>query len=195
MRAEIIARNYAETLLTLAERQGGPGALDEWGRAIDQLDEMLATDARARQFLETPRVRPEQKKEALRQALAGRAPELFVRFVMVLVDKRRQSLIPEIAQAYRGLVDQRMGRARVEVTISHAPDAALQAEIQRALEVQLGRTVIPTYRVDPDLLGGMVMRLGDEIFDGSVRSRANGLRRRLMEGTMPAGTNGSAAAV
>ena len=195
MRAEIIARNYAETLLTLAERQGGPGALDEWGRAIDQLDEMLATDARARQFLETPRVRPEQKKEALRQALAGRAPELFVRFVMVLVDKRRQSLIPEIAQAYRGLVDQRMGRARVEVTISHAPDAALQAEIQRALEVQLGRTVIPTYRVDPDLLGGMVMRLGDEIFDGSVRSRANGLRRRLMESTMPAGTNGSAAAV
>ena len=195
MRAEIIARNYAETLLTLAERQGGPGALDEWGRAIDQLDAMLATDPRARQFLETPRVRPEQKKEALRQALAGRAPELFVRFVMVLVDKRRQSLIPEIAQAYRDLVDQRMGRARVEVTISHAPDAALQAEIQRALEVQLGRTVIPTYRVDPDLLGGMVLRLGDEIFDSSVRSRANGLRRRLMESTMPASTNGSAAAV
>ncbi len=195
MRAEIIARNYAETLLTLAERQGGPGALDEWGGAIDQLDAMLATDPRARQFLETPRVRPEQKKEALRQALAGRAPELFVRFVMVLVDKRRQSLIPEIAQAYRELVDQRMGRARVEVTISHAPDAALQAEIQRALEAQLGRTVIPTYRVDPDLLGGMVLRLGDEIFDGSVRSRANGLRRRLMESTMPAGANGSAAAV
>jgi F-type H+-transporting ATPase subunit delta len=195
VRAEIIARNYAETLLTLAERQGGPGALDEWGRAIDQLDAMLATDPRAHQFLETPRVRPEQKKEALRQALAGRAPELFVRFVMVLVDKRRQSLIPEIAQAYRDLVDQRMGRARVEVTISHAPDAALQAEIQRALEAQLGRTVIPTYKVDPDLLGGMVLRLGDEIFDGSVRSRANGLRRRLMETTMPAGTNGSAAAV
>lgn len=190
MRAEIIARNYAETLLTLAERHGGPGALDEWGGAIGQLDEMLATDARARQFLETPRVRPEQKKEALRQALAGRAPELFVRFVMVLVDKRRQSLIPEIAQAYRDLVDQRMGRARVEVTISHAPDAALQAEIQQALAAQLGRTVIPTYRVDPDLLGGMVLRLGDEIFDGSVRSRANGLRRRLMESTMPAGANG-----
>lgn len=195
MRAEIIARNYAETLLTLAERQGGPGALDEWGRAIDQLDEMLATDARARQFLETPRVRPEQKKEALRQALAGRAPEMFVRFVMVLVDKRRQSLIPDIAQAYRALVDQRMGRARVEVTISHAPDAALQAEIQRALEAQLGRTVIPTYRVNPDLLGGMVLRLGDEIFDASVRSRAGALRRRLMESTMPAGANGSAAAV
>lgn len=191
MRAEIIARNYAETLLTLAERQG-PGALDEFGRAIDELAGMLATDPRARQFLETPRVRPEQKKEALRQALAGRAPELFVRFVMVLVDKRRQSLIPEVAVAYRDLVDQRMGRARVEVSISHAPDAELQQEIQRALEAQLGRTVIPTYRVDPELLGGMVLRLGDEVLDSSVRSRAAGLRRRLMESQMPAGEGAAA---
>lgn len=183
MRAEIISRNYAETLLVLAERQG-PAALDEFGRAIDDLAAMMDTDPRARQFLETPRVRPEQKKEALRQSLAGRAPELFVRFVMVLVDKRRQGLLPEIARAYRNLVDQRMGRARVDVTISHEPDAALQAEIQGALEAQLGRTVIPTYRVDPDLLGGMVLRLGDEILDGSLRSRAAGLRRRLMETTV-----------
>lgn len=191
MRAEIIARNYAETLVALAERQG-PDALDAWGAAIDQLAAMLAADPRARQFLETPRVRPEQKKDALRQALAGRAPEMFVRFVMVLVDKRRQGLIPDIAAAYRDLVDQRMGRARVEVTISHAPDAELQQEIQRALEVQLGRTVIPTYRIDPDLLGGMVLRLGDEVLDGSVRSRAGHLRRRLMEATMPASAGAAA---
>lgn len=183
MRAEIIARNYAETLMSLAERQG-PEAPEEFGRALDELAGLLAGDSRTRQFLATPRVRPEQKKEALRQALAGRAPEMFVRFVMVLVDKRRQSLLPEIATAYRGLVDERMGRARVDVTISHAPDAALQAEIQRALEVQLGRTVIASYRVDPELLGGMVLRLGDEILDGSVRSRAAGLRRRLMETTI-----------
>lgn len=183
MRAEIIARNYAETLMSLAERQG-PAAPEEFGRALDELAGMLAGDSRTRQFLATPRVRPEQKKEALRQALAGRAPEMFVRFVMVLVDKRRQSLLPEIATAYRDLVDQRMGRARVDVTISHAPDAALQAEIQRALEVQLGRTVIASYRVDPELLGGMVLRLGDEILDSSVRSRAAGLRRRLMETTI-----------
>ncbi|HEX5869983.1 MAG TPA: ATP synthase F1 subunit delta [Longimicrobium sp.] len=193
MRAEIIARNYAETLLTLAERQG-PGALEEFGRALDELAGML-DDPRTRQFMDTPRVRPEQKKDALRQSLAGRAPDMFVRFVMVLVDKRRQSLLPEIAEAYRTLVDERMGRARVHVTISHAPDAALQAEIQRALEVQLGRTVIASYRVDPELLGGMVLRLGDEILDSSVRSRAAGLRRRLMESTLPAAANTGAAAV
>ena len=181
MRAEIIARNYAETLLALAERQGPGTTEEEFGRAIDELAETLRTDARLRQFLETPRVRPEQKKEVLRQALVGRAPELFVRFVMVLVDKRRQTLLPEIAAAYRDLLDQRMGRARVDVAISHEPDEALREEIRRALEAQLGRTVIPTFRVDPDLLGGMVLRLGDEVLDSSVRRRAAGLRRRLLE--------------
>lgn len=185
MRAEIIARNYAETLLTLAERQG-PAALEEFGRALDGVAGMLESDPHARQFMETPRVRPEQKKEALRQALEGRAPEMFVRFVMVLVDKRRQSLLPEIAAAYRTLVDQRMGRARVDVAISHEPDVALQEEIRRALEAQLGRTVIPTFRVEPDLLGGMVLRLGDEILDGSLRSRAAGLRNRLMAADLAA---------
>ena len=184
MRAEIIARNYAETLLSLAERQG-PGALEEFGRALDGLAELLRSDPRARQFLETPRVTPDQKKAALTAALAGRAPEMFVRFVMVVADKRRQALLPEIAAAYRELVDERMGRVRVQVTISHAPDAALQAEIGNGLADRLGKTVIPTFTVDPELLGGMVVRVGDEIFDGSLRTRSAQLRRRLLSVDLP----------
>ena len=185
MRAEIIARNYAETLLTLAERHGGADGLEAFGQAADALAELLRSDPRLRQFLETPRVTPEQKKAALQQALAGRAPEMFVRFVMVLADKRRQALLPEIAQAYRDLVDARMGRVRVHVTISHAPDAALQAEIGNTLADRLGKTVIPTFTVDPDLLGGMVVRVGDQILDGSVRTRAAQLRRRMLGAELP----------
>ncbi len=185
MRAEIIARNYAETLLTRAERHGGAGGLEEFARAADALAELLRSDPRMRQFLETPRVTPEQKKAALKQALTGRAPEMFVRFVMVLADKRRQALLPEIAQAYRDLVDERTGRVRVHVTISHAPDAALQAEIGNSLATRLGKTVIPTFTVDPDLLGGMIVRVGDQILDGSVRTRAAQLRRRLLAAELP----------
>lgn len=184
MRAEIIARNYAETLLALTDRQGG--ALEEFGRALDELAALVERDPRMRQFLDTPRVTAEQKKQALRQALDGRAPDVFVRFVMVLVDKRRQTILPQIAAAYRALVDERMGRARVDVSLSHAPDDALREEIRRALEARLGRTVVPTFRVDPDLLGGMVLRMGDEILDGSLRTRAGHLRRRLMDAALPA---------
>jgi F-type H+-transporting ATPase subunit delta len=184
VRAEIIARNYAETLLTLAERQG-PDGLESFGQAADTLAALVQGDPRMRQFLETPRITPDQKKQALQGALGGRAPEMFVRFVMVLTDKRRQALLPEIAAAYRDLVDERMGRVRVQVTISHAPDAALQAEIGSALADRLGKTVIPTFTVDPELLGGMVVRVGDQILDGSVRTRAAQLRRRLLAADLP----------
>lgn len=185
MRSELIARNYAETLLDLADRNGGAAAMDQFAAALDQVSGLVQGDPRVRQFLETPRVTAAEKKRALRAALAGRAPELFLRFVSVLVDKRRQTLLPEIAEAFRGLVDERMGRVRVQVAISHLPDEALQAEIGNALARRLGRTVIPTFTVDPELLGGMVVRVGDEILDGSVRSSAARLRRAMMAAQLP----------
>ncbi|HST92226.1 MAG TPA: ATP synthase F1 subunit delta [Brevundimonas sp.] len=193
MRAEIIARNYAETLLTLAERHGGAEGMDAFGQAADSLGALVEGDPRFKQFLETPRISADEKKRALQLALGGRAPEMFIRFVMVLTDKRRQSLLPEIAAAYRGLVDERMGRVRVRVTISHEPDAALQAEIGNSLADRLGKTVIPTFTVDPELLGGMVVQVGDQILDGSLRTRAAQLRRRLLAVDLPPLATASAA--
>lgn len=187
MRAEIIARNYAETLLELADRNGGAKTMQQFGESLNALALLLASDRRVREFLATPRVGAAAKKDVLARALKGTAPELFVRFVMVLVEKRRQSLLVEIARAYAMLVDERMGRVRVAVTISHEPDEKLQNEIRRALEKRTGRDVIPAFTVDPELLGGMVVHLGDEILDSSVRSRMAGLRRRLLETELPAG--------
>lgn len=186
MRAEIIARNYADTLLALADRHGGAAAVEPFGRALDELAALLRSDARIREFLETPRVSAAQKQAALRGALAGRVPDLFLRFVMVVVEKRRQALLPDIADAYRDLVDERMGRVRVSIAISHEPDAALREEIRRGLEARLGKTVVPAYRVDPSLLGGLVVRVGDEVLDGSVRARAARMRRRMLEAALPA---------
>ncbi len=188
MRSEVIARNYADTLLTLAQRNGGANTAVEFQAAADELASLLNTEPRIRAFLSAPAISMDAKKAALRGALGGRVPELFLRFVLVVVDKRRDNLLREIALAYRERVDEMMGRLRVDVTISHAPDAALQEEIRASLQARLGREVIPTFHVDPELLGGMVLKVGDQILDGSVRSQAAGLRRRLMEAYLPAGT-------
>ena len=185
MRNEAIARNYAETLLELAQRNGGQATAESFGAALDSLAALLASEPRIVSFLTTPRVSAEAKKDALRRALQGSAPELFLRFVLVLVDKRRQALIGQIAQAYQGLMDQALGRVRAQITLSHEPDAALQGEIQKALETRLGKPVVPAFRVDPELVGGLVVKVGDEVLDGSVRSRAAGLRRRMLEADMP----------
>jgi F-type H+-transporting ATPase subunit delta len=187
VRAQIIARNYAETLLELADRNGGAKAMEQFGESLAALGLLVATDRRVREFLATPRVGTGAKKEALATALGKKAPELFVRFVMVVIEKRRQSLLVDIAREYARLVDERMGRVRVAVTISHEPDDRLQKEIRQTLEKRTGREVIPAFTVDPELLGGMVIHLGDEILDSSVRSRMAGLRRRLLETELPAG--------
>ena len=186
MRAQAIARNYADTLFALAQRHGGQPTAEEFLRAIEDLAALLHNEPRVREFLETPRVTGAQKQHALRASLTGRVPDLFLRFALVVLEKGRQSLFGEIARAYRDRVDEMLGRVRVSVVISHAPDAALQAEIVRALEARLGKTVIADFAVDPELLGGMIVRLGDQILDGSIRSRAAGLRRRLLEVEMPA---------
>jgi F-type H+-transporting ATPase subunit delta len=185
VRSEVIARNYADTLLALAQRHGGAATAQEFLTAAEELASLLQAEPRIRAFLATPGISAEAKKNALRGALQGRVPELFLRFVLLVVDKRRDALLREIAAAYRDRVDEMMGRVRVDVRISHAPDAALQDEIRQTLQARLGREVIPTFTVDPELLGGMVMRMGDQILDGSVRSQAAGLRRRLMEATVP----------
>jgi F-type H+-transporting ATPase subunit delta len=185
MRAEIIARNYADTLLELARRHGGERTVEEFGAAMERLSDVVA-DPRVREFLSSPRIAAAERKEALRGALEGRVPDLFLRFVMLVVDKRRQRLLADIAAEYRDLVDAQMGRVRVQVAISHEPDPALRDEIASALASRLGRTVLPTFTVDPSLLGGMVVRYGEEILDGSVRTAAENLRRRMMAAAMPA---------
>jgi F-type H+-transporting ATPase subunit delta len=185
VRNEAIARNYAETLLELAKRNGGIATAESFGTALDDLAALLEGEPRIRGFLETPRISADAKKDALRRALDGRAPELFLRFLMVVVDKRRQGLFGQIARAYQTLIDEALGRTRAQITLSHAPDAALQADIQRALEARVGGPVVPAFRVDPELLGGLVVKVGDEVLDGSVRSRAAGLRRRMLEADIP----------
>jgi F-type H+-transporting ATPase subunit delta len=183
MRSQIIARNYAETLLALADRQGG-AAVEEYAGAMDMLADAVRSP-RVREFLATPRVTADTRKQALAAALKGRVPELFLRFVMVVVDKRRQALLPDIATEYQALVDERMGRVRVDVHISHEPDAALRQQVADALARRLGKVVVATFTVTPALLGGMVVRYGDEILDGSVRTRAAHLRRRLCGAAVP----------
>jgi len=178
----IIARNYAETLFELGRRHGGDDAVDGFGEALESVAGLLREEPRIREFLEMPRVDAEAKKRVLDQALRGRIPGLVLRFLLVVIEKRRQSLIHEIARQYAELVDVARGRIRAEVVLARDADEKLRAEIVERLEHRLGRTVLASFRVDPSLLGGIVVRAGGEVLDGSLARRYVGLRRRLMEG-------------
>lgn len=181
----IIARNYAATLLELARRQGGDAAIDEYAEAMRSVAELLRDEPAVGTFLATPRVTAAAKKKVLRGALDGRVPEPFLRFLLVVIEKRRQRLLGAIAVEYAALVDEIRGRVRADVVLARAPDAALEGEIVGALERRAGRKVVARFRVDPAIVGGVVVRIGDETIDGSLRRRIGRLRRRLLTARIP----------
>lgn len=177
MRGETIARNYASALFELAVRDD---QTETWGEALDQVVSLLDEVPDFQRFLETPRIDAARKKEVLRESFHGRIPPSVLNFVLLVVDKRRQRLLPEMAEEYRTLQDVQLGRTHVEVQVARPLETGEQAEIAAELSRILGRTAIPHVRVRPELLGGIIFRSGDTIFDGSVRRRLQRMRRQLM---------------
>ncbi len=184
MRDETIARSYAETLFDLAERHEG---LDAFGAGIETVAKLLDEDPRFRLFLETPRITDVDRKAVVRKAFGGELPKQLVNFLLVTIDKRRQRLLRDISRQYHALVDERMGREHVEVTMARPVDDELHAAISRSLSTLLGKKAIPHVRVRPEILGGLIVRTGDTIYDGSVRRQLEGMRRQLLEASLPVG--------
>jgi F-type H+-transporting ATPase subunit delta len=174
----MVARSYAEALFELGQRHG---AHDAFAHGLNTLTLLLESDPRIRGFLETPKIAVALKKRALRGALGGEVSPLFMNFVLVVLDKRRQRLLHGIAAAYRDLLDEKLGRLHVDVTLAHEPDEAAEQAIIAELTRITGRTVIPHIKVDPTLLGGIIVRYGDRVMDGSLRRRLISMRHRLLE--------------
>ncbi len=177
MRDVTIARNYAETLLELARRADD---LRGWGTIVQSIADAIREDAKLRAFLETPRVGAAQKNAVLRKALADQAPAPFVRFVESVVRNRRQMMLPQIAHEYADLVDQVENRLHANVTVAREADKAMRTLIADRLSKALDKTVVAHVTVDPRILGGAIVRVGDTVMDGSVLRKLGVLKQRMI---------------
>ncbi|MCC6319600.1 MAG: F0F1 ATP synthase subunit delta [Gemmatimonadaceae bacterium] len=176
MRDTTIARNYAEALIALARKAN---ALDAYGAAIGGLADAVAGDQRLQNFLASPSVSSADKKRVIEQAFSARLPRPLVRFVQKLIDNRRQLLLADVATEYANLVDEQEGRVHARVTVARATGDAERAAIAAQLSARLGKTVVPHVTVNPQILGGVIVKVGDTVMDGSVRRRLATLRGRL----------------
>lgn len=183
MRDSTIARSYAAALFELGQRHGQQ---EEIAKAVDTLSALIEAEPRLRAFLDTPQVEPRDKKRVLEHALAERVPPPFINFLKVVVDKRRQRLLQTIATEYHTLLDEHLGRVHAQVTLAREPDERMEREIANQLGEMLGRTVIPHIHVDPQILGGIIVRYGDRVLDGSLRRKLISLRHRMDQAELPA---------
>jgi len=176
LRPVSIALNYAEALFALGEQSGRS---DEYAGLLEAIASAVDSSPRAQDVLMSPKVTKTKKAELLAAALPG-APKEFVLFLTAVVKRGRQLLFGEMASQYRGLLDVKHKRVRAGITLARTPDAAMQASITQALEKALGMEVVAGFAVDPEILGGAVIRVGDRVLDGSVRRKLAQLRRQLL---------------
>ena len=176
MSNETVGRNYAEALFEMGERSGN---VDLYADLIDGVAAAVETTPQVQAVLMSPRVPKSEKARILGDAMQG-APREFALFLQALVRRNRHRILRDIAREYLGLLDVKLQRVRAGVTLARTPDEKQQRAIQEMLSRQLNKQVIAAFSVDPEILGGAIVRVGDRVLDGSVRRRMTKLRRQLL---------------
>ena len=150
------------------------------GTLIHALADAVTNDEKLRRFLEAPQISAAQKKAVLAAAFADNMPRLMLRFLQKVVDNRRQLLFNAIAVEYSNLVDIEQGRIHARVTVARDANDAERAAIVEQLSRAFGKMVVPHLTTNPAIIGGVVVRVGDTVMDGSVRKRLSASRQRIL---------------
>jgi F-type H+-transporting ATPase subunit delta len=174
-RTNVRATRYAEAAFGVARRDG---ALDAWLGALDRAA-ALFSDRLAEEYLTNPTVPPERKRAILAEALPGVPPNV-ANFLALLARRDRLALVPEIAAAFRRLVNEQRGIEVAQVTTAIPLDERQRSSIAARLAARTGKQITLETHVDPSILGGVVAQIGDDVIDGSVRGRLERIRRALL---------------
>lgn len=178
MRQTAAARVYAETLFQVARRRD---AVDRVAAEAEALREALAAP-RLRSFLATPRLPAEEKKRVLRESLRELLSEETLRFLELVIDRERQDLLDEILTEFGVLVGELRNQQVLEVASAVPLEAGLRERLRETFARTTGREIVLRESVDPSLVAGLVVQLGDTRIDGSVRTRLENLRESMLRG-------------
>jgi F-type H+-transporting ATPase subunit delta len=174
------ARRYAEAIFEIAERDG---TVDEWLGQVNTAAAAVRDPGVARR-LEDPQIPFEVRLDALLAPFGSAALPQMRNLLALVLRRRRVESLPSIAREFRRLYNRRAGIVEATATSAAELDDAELAALRGRLEQMTGGRIELETRVDPALLGGVQVRLGDQLIDGSVRGRLERLRNRLAAGTL-----------
>ena len=168
---------YANALADVALEQG---AEEPVLKQLSDFAAAYAESAELRNFLATPALTIKEK-HAFTEKISARlgASKIVRNFLFLVIDHRRTHMIPELAEAFQSVIRERQGVAEAQVTSASELTAAQKKILSQSLERKTGKKIEAKYAVDKALLGGAVVRIGDTVFDGSLRHRLNEMRIKL----------------
>ena len=169
------ARRYAQALFLLASEKN---ANQEWLAEIQELRSALKEED-IKSFLSSPRVKKQSKSDIVDQ-LKSNFDALLVNFIGLLVARNSINLLPEIEREYRSLLDGSLGRVSAKVITAVKLSDRQVNQLSDGLGSSLQKEVIIEQDIDPDIIGGILIRVGDKIIDGSVHSKLESLKSKLL---------------
>jgi F-type H+-transporting ATPase subunit delta len=173
-----IARVYAEALQRVAEERGQTEDVAQELRAL--VREVYPQTPGIEEALASPAIKRSAKAPILEHAFKNNVSDLVFNFLNVLNAKDRLMLVPHVAAAYRELLDERAKRVRVSVRSAVPLTDAQTEQLKQAISRATGLDPIIQPKVDESLLGGMIVQVGDRVFDSSVRYRIEAIRNQLL---------------
>jgi ATP synthase F1 delta subunit len=176
---EEIARVYSESLFEVAKEHG---KLDRIRDELAQFADALEQNRDLAVFFFSPYFSTEEKEEGLKRAVEDADPTL-VNFLELLIEKHRMPVLFRVRRQFDALYDHEHKRLPVEVTSAVALDDTVVSALEQRVREQTGQNVQLASHVDPDILGGIVLRVGNSILDASIRHRLEQLRREVAKAT------------
>jgi F-type H+-transporting ATPase subunit delta len=178
MIAGSLARRYARALLDIGVAKG---SFEQLGKDMDDLAGAYSSSRDLGEALTNP-VFPMARRRAVLESILTEmsVTPITKNFLLLLLDRERIPYLPAIARELRVMVDERAGRVRATLTSARPLPAEHVASVQAALEKASGRKVVLEKKEDPSLLGGVVAKVGDVVYDGSVRTQLELMRERFL---------------
>ena len=168
---------YANALADIVLEQG---ASEPARKQLGDFGAAYAESAELRNFLASPAVARESKHEIIEKLAARMGASKIIRnFLFVIVDNQRATLLPDIVKTFEHVLRQRQGVAEAQIASAVELSETQKGTLMRTLEGLTGKKIQAKYSLEPGLLGGAVVRIGDTIYDGSLRNQLNQLRARL----------------
>jgi F-type H+-transporting ATPase subunit delta len=178
--ASAVANRYAHALVDIVMASGSPLKPADALTQLRSVEGLIEESPELRTALLTPAIQNSRKRAVMADLLAriGGSP-LIRNFVYVVIDHRRVGIMGEIREAFELQLDERLGFVRAEVSSAAPLNAQLSAGLESELSKLTGKRMRLRFDVDPDLLGGVVARIGSTVYDGSIRGELRELGRKL----------------
>jgi F-type H+-transporting ATPase subunit delta len=177
---DALAGVYARSLFELAQKAGGQDKITEVLGELEQICELLRSDKSFREFFASPLMGQEARGQSIRGIFGNRVTDLTLRFLLVLNDKNRLGHLEQIFAAYDRLIQEAFGRVEVDVYTA-APLGSQQMEMLRdRIRQAISREPVLHPYTEPSMLGGLKLRIGDQLIDGSVAGKLRRMKRDLL---------------